>query len=191
MISEPRAVCVYCASSSDVDPSYLDLAHRLGAEIATRGWTLVYGAGSTGLMGRVADGALAHDGAIVGVIPEFMMEREWNHPHIGQTVVTKSMHERKQIMLDRAHAFVTLPGGTGTLEEVTECLSFKRLGLHEKPIAFANWSGYFDPLLDQLERTMREGFLDGAYRGMHESFESLDDLLEYLESPTPWRNPLS
>ncbi len=190
-MSEPSlSVCVYCASSSKIEPSFLEQAHRLGEALADRQWRLVYGAGSSGLMGQVADGALTKGGSVVGIIPRFMMELEWNHPHIGETVVTTTMHERKQIMIDRADAFVTLPGGTGTLEEVTECLSFKRLGLHNKPVALANWGGYYDPLIEQLNRTIDDGFLAEGFRGMFESFSDLEGLLAFLESPTPWTNPI-
>ena len=113
----------------------------------------------------------------MGVIPRFMMDREWNHPDIGETVVTESMHARKQVMIDRAQAFVSLPGGTGTLEEITECLSFKRLGLHNDPVALANWDGFYDPFIEQLDRTITGGFLAEGFRGMFESFADLEGML--------------
>lgn len=184
------AVCVYCASSANIDPEFAEWASALGRAIAKRKWTLVYGAGSTGLMGAVADGALGAGGTVIGVIPRFMMDREWNHPHIGETIVTENMHTRKQRMLDRGHVFVTLPGGTGTLEEVSECLSFKRLGLHDRPVIFANWKGFYDPFIEQLDRILAEGYLGEGFEGLYQSCPDLDSLLDTIENPIEWKNPL-
>lgn len=184
------AVCVYCASSPNIDPEFAEWASSLGQEIAKRNWTLVYGAGSTGLMGAVADGALGAGGTVIGVIPRFMMDREWNHPHIGETIVTENMHTRKQRMLDRGHVFVTLPGGTGTLEEVSECLSFKRLGLHDRPVIFANWKGFYDPFIEQLDRILSDGYLGDGFEGMYQSCSDNASLLDAIENPNEWKNPL-
>ncbi|MCA8960163.1 MAG: TIGR00730 family Rossman fold protein [Planctomycetes bacterium] len=190
-VSRPApTVCVYCASSPDIDAELLDLAHELGRRLARSRMKLVYGAGSTGCMGRLADGALSGGGEVLGVIPRFMMEREWNHPHIGETITTETMQERKLRMLGSADVVVCLPGGTGTLEEIAECLSLKRLGLHAKPIAFVNWRGFFDPLVEQIERFHTGGFLGDGFRGMFTVCDSLDALFTFIDRPTEWINPL-
>lgn len=154
----PR-ICIYCASSSDIDPEFRAGAVALGREVAKRGWTVVYGAGSVGLMGDVATGAFEENGHVIGVIPDFMKSRELDHPDLEELYVVPDMHRRKQMMIDLADAFVALPGGTGTLEELSECISFRRLGLHHGRIVVADWKNFYRPLLEMLEVYRTEGFM--------------------------------
>jgi len=184
-----QSLCVYCAASPHCDVEFLEQARVFGEELARRGIALVYGAGSTGLMGAVADGALDAGGRVVGVIPGFMKEREWNHPDITETHVVDGMHERKQRMIDLADGFVALPGGSGTIEELTECISLRRLGLHHAPIIVANWKGFYQPLLDQFQAVFDGQFLEPEFRGLWQSAEDLAGLLAAVEGPDVFEHP--
>jgi len=150
MEAGPRSVCVYCASSQACDAEYHEVARTLGGLLARAGSTVVYGGGRAGSMGALADGALAAGGHIVGVIPRFMVDLEWGHDDLTELHVVEDMRTRKHEMLTRASAVVALPGGTGTLEELFEAITLKRLGLFLGPIVIVNTRGYYDPLLDQL-----------------------------------------
>jgi uncharacterized protein (TIGR00730 family) len=146
-----RAVCVFCGSSAPADPRYLDAARALGALIARRHVALVYGGGSTGLMGELADAALALGGRVIGVIPAGLFAREAGHTGLTELREVTSMHERKKLMYDLSDAFVALPGGLGTLEELAEVATWSQLGLHSKPVVLLNVGGFWDPLLAQLD----------------------------------------
>lgn len=152
-------VCVYCGSRPGERAAYREAAVALGAGIGRRGWQLVYGGGNVGLMGVVADAALAAGAAVTGVIPESLMRREVGHRGLTELHVVQTMHERKERMAGRAGAFVALPGGIGTLEEFFEVWTWRQLGYHARPIALLNTAGFYDGLLSFLRRTVDEGFL--------------------------------
>jgi len=149
------SVCVYCGSANEADPDFLATAYDVGGELARAGLKLVYGGGGVGLMGACARGAHDAGGTVLGIIPEFLKGREQPFDDV-ETIVVRSMHERKMMMFERADAFVVLPGGIGTLEEIVELLSWRRLGLHEKPVVFFNPRGFWDPLFALFEHTIRE-----------------------------------
>jgi uncharacterized protein (TIGR00730 family) len=159
-------VCVFCGSSPGARPAYRAAAHALGAALARRGIGLVYGGGRVGLMGTVADAVLAHGGRAVGVIPAALVAREAAHEGLTALHVVESMHERKALMARLSQAFVALPGGLGTLEELCEVLTWSQLGLHAKPCAVLDVEGYFDPLLALLDRAVAEGFVRPEHRAL-------------------------
>lgn len=154
-----KNICVYCGSGPGLDPVYVKSARALGHEMADKGVGLVYGGGSLGLMGEVARAVLGAGGSVTGIIPDFLSEREKMLRDVQELIVTGSMHERKQAMFDRSDAFVALPGGIGTLEELVEQLTWSQLGQHTKPIVLANIAGYWDPLLALFARMQKETFI--------------------------------
>lgn len=153
---------VFLGSSPGDDPRFAETAYQVGRDLAERGIELVYGGGGGGLMGRLSQGVLAHGGRVYGVIPEFMVEREWArlHEHGVQMHVVQTMHERKALMAERAQAFLTLPGGLGTLEEMFEVWTWQTLGLHAKPVGLLNTDGFWDPLVEMLRRVTAHGFMN-------------------------------
>ncbi len=151
-------IAVFCGSSRRAKQNFLAAARSVGVEIARRGHTLIYGGGRTGLMGAVADAALADGGRVIGVILREFIEQDVHHQGIDQLHVVEDMRSRKAGLDERADAFVALPGGYGTLEELTEILSFRKLGLHHRTLVLLNTAGFFDPLLAQIERAVEEGF---------------------------------
>jgi uncharacterized protein (TIGR00730 family) len=156
------AICVYCGSRFGDSPRFEAAARELGTLIARRGDVLVYGGGRVGLMGVVADAALAAGGRVVGVIPDALMKREVGHAGLTELHVVQTMHERKHLMAERADAFVALPGGIGTMEEIYEMWSWQTLGYHDKPVALLNVDGYYDALLAFLAEGHRRGFVTDA-----------------------------
>lgn len=154
-------ITVYAASSAEVDKVYLDAARELGTLIARGGYGLVTGAGSTGLMGAVNDGAIAASGSTVGIIPQFMADRGWAHRSLEQTIVTPDMHARKSMMMRMASAVIALPGGVGTFEELLEAITWRQLGLYDGKVVILNVGGYYDPLLAMLERAATLHFMRG------------------------------
>jgi uncharacterized protein (TIGR00730 family) len=159
MNAVPFSLCVYCGARHGARPAYAQAARALGRAIGERGWQLVYGGGNVGLMGELADATLAAGGRVVGVIPESLMRREVGHAGLHELHVVPTMHVRKQMMAERAQAFIALPGGIGTLEELYEAWTWRQLGYHDQPIGLLNVDGYFDPLLEFMRRTVAEGFL--------------------------------
>jgi hypothetical protein len=159
-----RSVCVFCASSNGTDPIFLEAAKALGHAIAERGWHLVYGGAEVGLMGAMADAALADGGAITGIIPRALFAREIAHRGLTELIEVNSMHERKAEMTRRADAFLVLPGGLGTLDELCEILTWSLLGIHDKPIVLINVAGYWDPFFGMLDAAVAAGFLRPAHR---------------------------
>jgi uncharacterized protein (TIGR00730 family) len=153
-----KLLCVYCASSDRLDPKYYTVAEELGRELVARGWGLVYGGGKTGMMGAVARAVKGAGGRVVGVIPEFMKVRELTFGDADEIVTVVTMRERKMLMEERADAFVTLPGGWGTLEEVVEILTLRQLDIVRKPCVFLNQDGFYDPLLQLFDRMLAEKF---------------------------------
>jgi uncharacterized protein (TIGR00730 family) len=154
-MSTVKSICVYCASGPGNDPAFMDAATKLGRILAENGIRLVYGGGSVGLMGALAESVLDHGGTVTGVIPDFLVNREHMLLRVQERVITPDMHERKRVMFERADAFVALPGGVGTLEELVEQLTWAQLGRHKKPILILNIGSFWDPLcmlLDQMEK---------------------------------------
>ncbi len=158
------SICVYCGSRHGARPAYTAAAVALGREIGERGWQLVYGGGKVGLMGEVADATLAAGGRVVGVIPQTLQDREVGHPGLHELHVVQTMHQRKQMMAERADVFIALPGGIGTLEELYEVWTWRQLGYHDQPIGLLNTAGYYDELLAFMDRTVSEGFLAAEQR---------------------------
>lgn len=156
------SVCVYCGSRSGADPAYAAAARAVGEQIGRIGAQLVYGGGRAGLMGTVADAALAAGARVVGVIPQALMSRELGHAGVTELHVVDTMHERKRLMAERSDAFVALPGGIGTLEELFEVWTWRQLGYHDKPLGLLNVGGYYDRLLAFLGETQAQGFVQPA-----------------------------
>jgi hypothetical protein len=173
-------VCVYCGSRHGDDSAFTDAARALGRAIGERGWRMVYGGGKVGLMGEVADAALGAGAEVVGVIPDSLMRREVGHRGLSRLHVVPTMHERKQMMAEGADLFVALPGGIGTFEELFEVWTWRQLGYHDKPIGLLNVAGYYDPLLEFLQRTVDRGFLSAPQRAVLEVHADPVALLDRL-----------
>lgn len=156
------SVCVYCGSRKGVREEHAQAAYETGAWIGRHGGRLVYGGGNNGLMGIVADATLSHGGSVIGIIPQTMMEREWGKTDCTELHVVQTMHERKHLMASHADAFLALPGGIGTFEELFEMWAWRQLGFHDKPIGLLNVAGYYDPLLAMMAHTVKEGFMSEA-----------------------------
>ncbi|MGW4349647.1 LOG family protein [Streptomyces sp. NPDC004690] len=176
-----RRLAVFLASSDGHDPAHAVLAAGVGTELARRGIGLVYGGGRRGLMGVVADSALKAGGEVIGVMPRSMVEREWAHEEVTELLICDSMHERKAIMAERADAFVALPGGLGTLEEIFEVWSWRQLGFHAKPVGFLDAGGFWTPLLGALRGIVDSGFLPASTLDDLAVASDLPSLLEALE----------
>jgi len=167
LATEPtRSLCVYCGSRPGALPAYAEAARAVGTEIGRRGWRLVYGGGRAGLMGTVADAALTAGATVIGVIPRSLMERELGHPGLAELHVVETMHERKTMMAERADAFLAMPGGIGTFEELFEVWTWRQLGYHDKPVGLLEVAGYYAPLLAFMDRTVEAGFVAPAQRGL-------------------------
>jgi len=180
------SLCVYCGSRPGVRPAYAALARRLGEAIGRRGWQLVYGGGRAGLMGEVAQGALDSGARVVGVIPESLMRLEVGHPGLTELHVVQSMHQRKQMMAERSDAFIALPGGIGTFEELFEVWTWRHLDYHRRPIGLLDCEGYYAGLRGFLDRSREEGFLSEQQMAMlitHEEPEAMLDALHAARVP--------
>lgn len=162
MTGKAPTICVYCGSRPGTLPAYAEDAADLGRSIGERGWGLVYGGGNVGLMGIVADATMAAGGRVVGVIPESLMRREVGHRGLHELHVVPDMHQRKRMMAERADAFVALPGGIGTLEELYEAWTWRQLGYHQRPIGLLNSAGFYDGLWQFMQHTAAQGFLERA-----------------------------
>ena len=185
-MASPSSVCVYCGSSSRVNDVYKDAARRLGTGLARAGIEVVYGGGRVGLMGILADAALAAGGRVVGIIPAHLQALEVDHGGLSELVVVGSMHERKRMMVDRADAFVVLPGGLGTLDETFEVITWKQLRLHDKPILIADIGGYWAPLIGLFGRIDGEGFVSGGLQRLFSVVGDIDQVMESLgHQPVP------
>jgi uncharacterized protein (TIGR00730 family) len=174
---EPGGICVFCGSSAGRRSLYLDAARHVGERLAAAGVTVVYGGSSVGVMGALADAALSAGGRVVGVIPRFMTGPEVAHDGLTELHVVDSMHQRKALMAELADAFVSLPGGLGTMEETFEVLSWSQLGLHRKPVGLLDVGGYFRPLEAFLDHACDEGFIAPEHRALVVVEEDLDRLL--------------
>ncbi len=172
-------IAVFCGANAGSDPAILEAARTIGAAIARRGWGVVYGGGHVGLMGDVADAALEAGGEVIGVIPGFMVEKELAHQGVTELIVVRDMHERKMRMHELSQAVVALPGGFGTMDELFELLTWRQLGLHGKPMGLLNVNGFYSPLLEQMARMDRDGFLHGPTRVL--AAADGDELLDRIE----------
>jgi uncharacterized protein (TIGR00730 family) len=179
-MSKINALCVYCGSSAGTDPAFVETAHAFGKILAENGIRLVYGGGSTGLMGALADAVLKNGGDVTGIIPEFLTNREKPRRLAQELIVTRDMHERKRKMFERADGFVALPGGIGTLEELVEQLTWAQLGRHKKPILLANIKGYWDPLLTLIDHMRAQEFLPAMSRVDCLVADRVEDILPKL-----------
>ncbi|MBX3441284.1 MAG: TIGR00730 family Rossman fold protein [Planctomyces sp.] len=184
------SVCVFCGSRHGLRENYARAAAELGAEIARRDWRLVYGGGNIGLMGVLADAALAEGGEVLGVIPDHLLEKELGHQGVTTLQVVRSMHERKALMAAESSAFVALPGGLGTLEELAEIWTWRQLNLHHKPIGLLNTGGFFDSLLGFLDRAVVEEFVRPAHRDVLLVDSSPPALLDSLYAARTVDRPL-
>ena len=154
-----KNVCIYCASSTQIDPIYFDSASKLGHLLAERNINLINGAGRTGLMGAASDAILKAGGTVTGIIPKFMVEKGWHHQELTKLIVTETMHERKQLMANLADGVIALPGGCGTMEELMEIITWKQLGLFHKPIIILNIEGFYNPLLSMFKKAIDNHFM--------------------------------
>jgi uncharacterized protein (TIGR00730 family) len=187
----PKSVCVYCASSNAADPVFLAQAEAFGAILAREGVRLVYGGGGIGLMGATARGAYQAGGKVLGIMPAFLTNREMLFDEV-ETVIVQSMHERKQIMFDESDAFAILPGGIGTLEEIVELMSWRRLDLHNKPMVFLSPGGFWDPLFTLIDHTIEQNLTPSWFRGAWRSVTTPEEVLPAMRammSAGPQRDP--
>lgn len=180
-----RAVCVFCGSSTPADPRYGEAATELGRLLARAGIDLVYGGASVGLMGQLADAALAEGARVVGVMPVGLFSREIGHPGLSELHEVASMHERKALMYDLSDGFVALPGGLGTLEELAEVATWTQLGLHSKPVVLLDVDRFWEPLVEQLERMVAVGLLKPANRAIVRHAASAEEALALLGAAPP------
>lgn len=179
------SLCVYCGSRKGATPAFAAAARAVGAEIARRGWQLVYGGGRAGLMGLVADAALAGGAPVIGVIPRSLMEREVGHAGLSELHVVDTMHQRKRLMAERSDAFVALPGGIGTFEELFEVWTWRQLGYHDKPVGLLNAAGYYDALLAFLQQTVVQGFVSPPQHGLLQVDGDPARLLDAIAAAVP------
>jgi len=184
-VPELSSLCVFCGSNAGAHPDYLEAAEAVGRGLAQRGVRVVYGGGKVGMMGAVADAARAAGGEVVGVIPQGIFDLEIGHTGIDDLRVVGSMHERKALMAELSDAFIALPGGIGTLEELFEVYTWAQLGIHSKPLGLIDVAGYYEPLVAFLDHAVQERFLRPETRTLLAVSESLDDLLAQLETWEP------
>ncbi len=178
----PRSICVFCGSRFGANPAYRDAAHQMGRAIAQAGWRLVYGAGDVGLMGEVASAAMAEGGEVFGVIPQHLLDWEVGKRDLASFVVTENMHERKKVMYMNSDAIVVLPGGAGSLDELFEVLTWRQLGLHEKPVYLLNTEGYWNPLLALLDHVVEQGFADASLLGFLQPVAGVEAIVSGLSA---------
>jgi uncharacterized protein (TIGR00730 family) len=181
-----RSVCVYCASSRIAHPDYRAAAYHLGEVLARASLGIVYGGGAAGSMGALADGALSAGGRVIGILPRFMAELEWGHKGLTDLQLVEDLRTRKHLMLTLSQAAIALPGGCGTLEELLEAITLKRLGLYLNPIVLVNTRGFFAPLLELLERAVDERFMDPRHLAMWQVVAAPEEVPAALASAPAW-----
>ena len=179
-------ICVYCASSAKIDEIYFEATERLAKILVNSGVQVIYGGGGHGLMGKLADTVLAQGGQIKGIMPQFMNEVEWAHKKVTDFEFTNTMHERKAKFLENIDALIALPGGTGTLEELLEAITLKRLGQFTKPIIILNTNGYYDPLIEMLERCVEEKFLRPIHAEMWTFVHQPEEVMSAINQSMEW-----
>jgi uncharacterized protein (TIGR00730 family) len=161
-----KAICIFCGAKTGDDPKWMDAARSVGTTLAQTGYDIVYGGGRVGLMGAVADAAMQAGGKVIGIIPEFLAVKEVEHKALSEIHIVSSMHERKMKMADMSDSFVALPGGAGTLEEIFEQWTWAQLGIHTKPVAFLNTHGFYDPVVEMIDRMKSTGFIQDELADM-------------------------
>ncbi len=186
----PPVITVYCASSRKIHPKYTHATIDLADELLTRQAQVIYGGGAVGLMGTLADRYLEKGGNIKGIIPEFMVKVEWAHPGVKDMVVVHDMHQRKKMLIEHTDAVIALPGGTGTLEELIEVITLKRLGKFSKPILLLNVDGFYNPLHDFLQKMADEHFLNPEHLGMWKLIDSPAQFWSAIDSSTDWHSDI-
>ena len=179
-------ICVYCASSAHCDPLYLEAARTLGTTLAKAGCVVVYGGGATGLMGALADGALTAGGEVIGIIPRFMVDVEWQHPGVANMQIVEDMRERKHRLLTGADAVIAMPGGCGTLEELFEAITLKRLALYLNPIILLDTNGFYRPLQAFMQQVIDQRFMNREHLRMWQLVEHVDEVLPAIRNAPPW-----
>ncbi len=187
--SRIRALCVYCGSSNAVAPRHLAAAAELGRLAAVRGVEIVFGGGRVGLMGALAGGALAAGGRVTGIIPEHLRDLEVGHDGVSEMIVVDSMHTRKRRMFELSDAFCALPGGLGTLDETFEIVTWKQLGLHDKPVILVNLDGFWDPLLALLAHQLEAGYIRPRHAGLYRVVEGIESIFDALDAAPPPSHP--
>ena len=176
-----KKICVFTGAASGINSLYKDAAYQMGLMLGSRGFGLVYGGGKLGLMGAVADGMLAANGRVTGIIPKFLNNVEVGHKGVTDLHIIDSMHERKAMMYDAADAFIILPGGLGTLDETMEIITWRQLGLHQKPIIIVNLNGYWDSMLIMFQNIIDQGFMHHGHTGHFDQVDDLDSLMDKLD----------
>jgi uncharacterized protein (TIGR00730 family) len=182
-----KRLAIYCGSATPADPVYLDSARAIGTRLAERGIGVVYGGGRLGLMGAVADGALAAGGEVIGVIPDALVAAEVAHAGCTELHTVRTMHERKKLFTDLSDGFVTIPGGTGTMDELWEAMSWAQLGYHHKPVGLLNVAGYYDLLIGFVEKMAEVGFLRAQHRAILIVDTAIDALVDRMAAYVPHR----
>ena len=181
-----KNVCVYSASSTQIDPIYFQAADTLGRLLAQKGINLINGAGCLGLMSRISDAALATGGTVTGIIPRFMVEQNWHHKGLTHLIETETMHERKRMMADLSDGIIALPGGCGTMEELLEIITWKQLRLYLKPIVILNTNGFYNPLLEMLERAIDQHFMRRQHGSIWQVAQTPDEAIQLLYTTPMW-----
>jgi uncharacterized protein (TIGR00730 family) len=181
-----KSVCVYCASSTQVDRKYFHATEKLAELLVNEKLEVVFGGGSVGLMGQLADTVLHHGGKIIGIMPQFMKEVEWNHQHLTELHIVTTMAERKQMFLEKSDGIITLPGGCGTFEELMEVITLKRLGLYTKPIVILNTDGYYEPLKLLLNRSIEEKFMSPDHAKIWTFVDHPEQVIDALKNSPNW-----
>ena len=185
-----NSVCVYCASSTQIDEKYFRAAEELGRLIAQKGLRLITGAGNQGLMNAIEEGSLAAGGKVTGIIPTFMMEEGWHHTGLTELIETRTIHERKEMMAKLSDGVIALPGGCGTLEELLEIITWKQLGLYLNPIVILNIDGYYDLLLDQLQKAISENFMRAIHGDIWKVATTPEEAVELLYTTPVWNGKM-
>jgi uncharacterized protein (TIGR00730 family) len=185
-MAKVSSICVYCASSTKIDRAYVDAAQEVGRLLAEKDIACVNGAGKMGLMGTVSDAALQNNGKVIGVIPQFMVDNGWFHSSLSELHVTQSMHERKQTMANLADGCIALPGGIGTLEELIEVITWKQLGLYNKPIVILNTNNYYDLLLKLLKQMADENFMRPMHTELWTVAQTPAEAIQLIEEADAW-----
>lgn len=183
-----KKVCVFCASSKQIAKDYLDAAFNVGRILASQNITIVYGGGYVGSMGELAKSVIENKGCIIGIIPKFMIEMEWGNPHITEMIVVETIAQRKKKLIENVDAVIALPGGTGTLEELSEIISLKKLCLFTKPIIILNTNGFYNHLLLFLEQMISENFIRPEHRQLFEVALNPEEIIEKIEKSPKWES---
>lgn len=186
MQNKIESICVYAASSTKLNSIYTDAAKALGKLLAEENIRLINGAGGIGLMKDTADAVLNHQGKVTGVIPKFMVEQGWHHPNLTELILVEDMHERKKLMAQKSDAIIALPGGCGTLEELLEIITWKQLGLYFNPIVILNINGFYNPLIEMLNKAIDENFMSEKHREIWTVSSSPQQAIEYIKGASKW-----